>query len=254
MKRFFILLAAPAMAFALTACEAETPRTITVSAVGTAQAEATHFRLTANLVARGETREEAARAGEALAAAIREALPRLEGLDSLVYQTAGFELHAVCADGPVGQYGRNPAQCEPVGYAASQTLSVTGAPAEQGANAASLVSQLGALTARLDGFTSGDHAALRDEAMLDAAHQARARAERVAAALGVGLGPVISASPNPYGFGGANLEMYDEGAIPATGARWQPEVPMNVEPGPVIVREELSFVFQLVDAPAPRTE
>jgi uncharacterized protein YggE len=252
MRRYVILFAAPVMAIALAACETETPRTVTVTATGTAQAEATHFHLSVSLVARADTREEAARAGEALSASIREALPGLEGLTSLNFHTSGFELHAICADGPVGHHGRNPAQCEPVRYAASQTLSVTGAPAEQGANAASLVNQLGALTARLDGYSNSENAAMRDEAMLNAAQEARARAERIADSLGVGLGPVISATP--YGYGRVEHRMYDDDTITVTGERRQPDVPMSVEPGPVTVREELTFVFQLVGAPAAPDE
>lgn len=254
MRRYVILFAAPVMAIALAACQAETPRTITVTAAGTAEAEATDFNLSIELFARGDTREEAASAGEAMSAAIREALPQLVGLDSFDLQTTSFRLGTICAEEAQTRFGRDAGQCEPVGYAAIQTLRVSGAPATLGANAASLASELGAQSARINGYSNRDHDGLRAEAMLDAANQARARAERIAAALGVGLGQVISAAPEPFGYGAQDLQVRDHDTVTVRGFRRQPAVQMSVEPGPVTVREELTFVFQLVDAPAAPDE
>lgn len=252
MRRYFILFAAPAMAFSLTACEAETPRTVTVTAIGTAQAEATHFQLLVRLVARGETRDEAAQAAEALSAGMRDTLPRLEGLESLEISTQGFQLITLCAGEDVSSYRQNPALCQATGYAAVQGLVITGSPAEQGANAASLASQLGAQYANLNEYSSDVMDAARQEAMLAAAREARARAERIAVSLGVALGPVISVTPPEFG------GMLDPLAIPNSPPREMPEtepsaqldVRMSAEPGPITVREQLTFVFQLVDASA----
>lgn len=253
MKHHIIALAAAVIAVALAACEAETPRTITVTAAGTAEGEATHFALDVAFTVEADTRAEAAREAERVFTALRDGLPELAGLDEITLQTSNFQVQPICVGDQTRRYSNIPLACDTLTYLAGQSVRVTGAPAEEAGNAASLANELGADRAEIRGYTTSLNSELRTQALAAAAMQARTRAEGLAAAVGAELGAIQSVRPETIGRGSVDFSVNDPDAIRVTGARL-PEIAMSVEPGPVAVNEQLTFVFELVDAPASADE
>lgn len=172
-----------------------------------------------------------------IAGAVRSALAAA-GVAEERLQTSELSLHPVYAHpGP-----RDAPDQEPriVGYRASNVVSVRLSEMER--VAAVIDAGLGAGANRLEGlsFTLADDRGARQEALRRAVRAAQEKAQAIAGALGVDLGPVLEASegsmavqPPPYGL--QRMAMAAEGAMPAT----------PVESGQVQVRAEVSVRYRI---------
>ena len=241
-----LLLASPL----LTACEPETPRTVTVQAEGSAVSQATHAIVRLDAGARGETPDGALEGLQTLYTSLRQTLPQLEGLDSIEFQTLRLELEQICPrDRDFASYSPQGITCEGGYHTAVQTVIITLSPAEKAGNLASLANELGVVSLGLIQFTSTEPDVLQDTAMEQALQVARQSAERIARSSDLHLGQIVSVQPSVTRQAPPELSAPAEDAIPPAPPHISPRQSIDVAPGEVRSTASITVVYELVEEP-----
>lgn len=247
------IVAIAALAAVLGGClPQDEQQVIVVDGEGVVMATPEVFKLSAILSSRGATKAEALSNVSASLAKISGGLPRLEGLTRVEIDPGSAELKPVynLACRRESNYDQD-AACPIEGYFAQIGLSLTGAPAAVAGNALSLLTEFGAEEAELSGYSVLDYNAVKSEAASAAMKDARAKAERLAAAAGATLGaptriqygegfddtPPINATP---------AFTADEDQIIVTGSRIPAATNLVLTPQPFEVREGIAAAFALV--------
>jgi hypothetical protein len=207
-----------------------TARTISVAGTGTVTAEADLAVIAVTIEARADTaseaRDEVATRSDALLAALREA-----GLADDDVTTTRFSVRAEYDYDREGNRG-------PVGFVASHSFQIETTPDDAGRIVDVAVDAAGATVDRV-AFTLTDETrdSLRAEALTRAVDAARADADAVAAAAGVDVTGLASASIG--GAVGPYPVAYDERAADAGGAA------TTFAPGPVTVSATVSVTYEV---------
>lgn len=236
-----LMFAAPAMAQDWP----RQPATINVTGEGRAQADPDRFAMTASVNGRGADQVEAIRNMTQAQAAVSQAVTRLHGLTWSEFSTGTPAVQPVYSQecqsrGYGGQDG-----CDAVGYVATMSLTLRGAPAERAGDAVSIAAERGARDARLTGYSLSDNSSLQRDAARAAFADARRQAEIIADASGQRIVRVAS----------VNLPQVDPemayalpAAIYASDAAVDiesPSVAIVVSPEPISVQSQLSVQFEV---------
>lgn len=231
-------------ALALSACN-ENQRTITVAGEGVAEAEPTHFSMTANLLSTGDSREEAARRAEATFQNVTQGLEALSGLEEIAVQSDAFIIGTQCEEEDRYRYEQRQRPCEAIAYVAQQRISVEGAPALLAGNAASLATELGAEEARISRYFLADMTDLERRAFAMASAAARERAEAVAASTDTRLGEVLEVIPEGLNRNFAAYRSALEGGDAESVRARDVAVEMSVRPAPVTYTATAYFTYKI---------
>ena len=125
-------------------------------------------------------------------ARVTDGVTRLRGLTHSDFSTGNPAVQPVYTEECQNRgYGRQDG-CDPVGYVATQTLALEGAPADRAGDAVSLAAERGARDARLSGYSLSDDSGLRRDAARAAFADARRQAEVLADASGQRIVRVVS--------------------------------------------------------------
>lgn len=207
------------------------------------------FKLTASIRAREENEAAALTEISGSLSAIREQLPNLVGLTHLDIEARDASIRSII-DPECREKARYNAEdeCPVIGNFGTIQLTVTGSPAILSGNALSALSELGAESVSLSGYSIMDRDAARAEAMEAAVRDARRKAETIAQASGstvigplrVQYGEGFSDPGSGYQYDGVS----DTIVVTATRA-YAPETEINLDPGPIKIREKVVAAFEI---------
>jgi uncharacterized protein len=224
MKRILLitLAALPLLAQVSTS----TRRTVRASGEADVSVAPDQARVTVSVVTRGSTADEAASANSARTTAVTAALRALVGNAGEI-RTLGYSLRQVREGNPPRD----------AGFEATNTLHVR---ANNVALAGRIIdTAIGAGATRIDGISLGlrDDESSRLQALRAAGQVARARAEAIAAGIGVRLGQVVAADQGAPGvFLPANRVLTTGNVTPAT----------VIEPGTLTVTATVSVEYEIL--------
>lgn len=219
------------------------PPAIVVVGTGQAEAPPDSFTVSASLVGRGTDQVSALRALADAQQRVAGDLRNLEGLDRLTLTASRVSVSPVTADCAEDRYGEPRPNCAITGYIASIELVAKGAPLAQAGSVVSLAAERGAQSVTLDQFDLADRDALDAEASRLAFADARRQADFIAAASGQRIVRVLRVE-DPQNRIGA-IQSGGANEIIVTGSRIRPAVDLTVTPPPVVVRKQLSVVFEI---------
>lgn len=213
------------------------PPAIAVSGTGTVEADPDLARVTVGVENQAATAREAQAETNRVAAEILSAVSAL-GISEESVQTSRLGLHPVYESSPERPRG------EPtlVGYRAANTVSVELADLSRVGPVVDAA--IGAGANRIEGvsFELRDDAAARAAALAAAVDDARAKAETIARALGVGLGPVLETVE-----GGVSVPPIR--AMERAEAMMMQDVSTPVSPGRIRVRASLTIRYRIEPPP-----
>ncbi len=135
-------------------------------------------------------------------------------------------------------------------------LRISGSPATVAGDAASLLSEIGAFEVSVTGFEVSDMSKHKSDATASALADAKAKAKRIADAMGVELGEPYRVQ---YGEGLRDNFRYDEesrayaltvSAPRAVQDRITPKVGLSISTQPIDVREKVTAAF-IINKPTP---
>ncbi|MEO1423064.1 MAG: SIMPL domain-containing protein [Pseudomonadota bacterium] len=204
-----------------------TPRTLSISARGEVTAPPDMATLSIGITETERTAREAMQAVAQQMQAMFEVLAAA-GVEQRDMQTQGLSL------GPVWDYNRdNREDPRIVGYTASNTLTLRLRDLDGIGRVIDDLSAAGANQINAISFGIDDREALMEEARLEAAQNAKAKAQLYADALGETLGPVLSFSESggrlaPQPIAMARMEAADSVAMPVAGGEVGLSVTVNV--------------------------
>lgn len=234
------LLALPLLAF-----QDADPRIITVEGRGYAEAPADGFSIFVDITAVENDQEQALRSVSDRLTAIREGLAQMDGLEEVTFNFTELDVDAVRA----GCDRSRREQCPVTGWRVYAPLSISGKPAIEGANAVSLVAELGASEIDDLDYHTDNPAELVDAARVDAIRNARMRAEQLAEAAGM---RVTSVQQISYGRGHNSRAHHidpNDDRIVVTGSRIRATVRFEAD-DPVRFENEsvtVSFIIAPLD-------
>jgi uncharacterized protein YggE len=195
----------------------------------------------------GKTQVEALQALKAQKDRVEAGLTSLAGATGIKIQPSQLKVATVWSKGCAGDEDRDPSTTRPgcavEGYVATVSVSVDVSPAEVAGNAASLASQLGAVDVEVADGGVRSPAALEQAAAKAALADAQSKAEAIAAASGVRLGPILRVQDQRAGQlpGGAYQE------VVVTGSRiMQPAVRLDFSPPPVSREAQLTVTYSIL--------
>ena len=179
--------------------------------------------------------------------AVREQAAALEGLENFALQTLDLAITPMCEGRETTNdlWNRRSQVCEQTGFIARQEIVITANPPEISGNMVSLVSELGAQSARISEFDIRDPAQLEQQAYRNAVQVARVQAGILAEAAEARLGEAIELRPsqNAQFFGGMiESEMHEVVEV----TRSTPATPLDIDQGPVRRGVTLTVTFELL--------
>ena len=245
MKSIFsalVILCCAAPALAQNAAAA--PPAIVVVGTGQAEAPPDSFTVTARIAGRGADQISALRTLADTQQRVSGDLQNLEGLDRLTLTTSRISVSPVtAADCAEDRYGEPRSDCPIAGYVATIELTAKGEPLAQAGSVLSLAAERGAQSVTLEQFDLADRTVLDAEASRLAFADARRQADFIAAASGQRIVRVLRVEDPQNRIGAIQSGAMDE--IIVTGSRVRPAVDLSVTPPPVVVRKQLSVVFEI---------
>ncbi|WP_051272709.1 SIMPL domain-containing protein [Sphingomonas phyllosphaerae] len=242
-----ILLAAALVATPALATAAEDPSRIRVTGHGKVSTDPDVASLSFAIRGEGTSTDDAARALSRKRTAIAEGLAGLLG-PKAVLRTGDLSMVEVrdraCfgTDGDDDRPKLSSGACAVRGYIAVMEGSLRISPVKDAGTALSLASRLGAVNARLSGFSLGSPSAARQRAQAAAIADARARATAIAAASGARLGRLLSVEDPEARSGGQDI------AVTATrGANAYAPAPVAIDitPEPVDTSATLIVTYAI---------
>lgn len=219
------------------------PPAIVVVGTGQAEAPPDSFTVSARLIGRGADQVSALRALADTQGRVSGDLQNLEGLDRLTLTTSRVSVSPVASDCPDDRYGDPGSDCAITGYVAAVDLIAKGAPLAGAGSVVSLAAERGAQTVTLDQFDLADPDALDAEASRLAFLDARRQADLIAAASGQSIVRVLRVEDPQNRIGAIQSGAFNE--IIVTGSRIRPAVELTLAPPPVVVRKQLSVIFEI---------
>lgn len=226
------------------------PSQIIVDGQASLEFEPDTFSLYAELQTRGDSQAAALAQVSKQLTTIRETLPKMESLTHLTINASAANISPVrdieCLE--KANYG-NEGQCAVEGYSASIHLNMAGSPATASGRALSLVSELGASTVRLGSYSLSKPDQAEKAAMDAAFKDARAKAEKIAAASGSTLvGPIRI----QHGEGFADRRYgpmmdYSQRTLPAVSdvRVVTPETDLDLAPQPIRIEAKIVAAFKI---------
>ncbi|MEO1136927.1 MAG: SIMPL domain-containing protein, partial [Pseudomonadota bacterium] len=168
------------------------PNQIIVDGEASLEFEPEIFSLTGAIRARSDTQAGALAEISDTLASIRDTMPNLEGLTHLTIDAASAALTPI--QNPECMENRrynDEEQCPIEGYFGSIGLSLEGSPANLSGQALSLLSELGAESVSLSGYSLVDRESAQKDALDAAVRDARGKADNIAqAAAATVIGPI----------------------------------------------------------------
>ncbi|MEZ5982499.1 MAG: SIMPL domain-containing protein [Parvularculaceae bacterium] len=227
-------------ALLLTGCLPQlTQPEIEVDGHATIFAEPDTFTISARIRIQKDKREAALAATAEAVAAVKAAVPELEGLASFKMNSPEASVYPV-RDAACMREAYDTSACPIVGQGASVTLEISGSPASLAGNALSFISEFGVESVELEGYEVSNMDARRGDAVKAAVADARAKAEAIAAAAGGTVKGLTRLKSSDYG--GYGSEEYDQIVVTASRA---PAVPLELDPKPVPVSVNVTAAFAL---------
>ncbi len=208
----------------------------------------------------GKTQVDALRALTLLRARVEGGLNSLKGLSGIKIEPSTFNVLEVWAkgcdpaEGPVsiGEYSPGNqvprSGCTVESYIATSRVSAEISPAEISGNATSLAAQLGAVNVSLEGGGVRDPAALDQSAAKAALANAQAKAEAIAAASGLRLGPILRIQDQRFGAGAVYKEYSDQAVrvgLVRAAALLSPTVGLDLPPPPIKREAQMSVLYSI---------
>ncbi len=210
------------------------------------------FSINAGIRARRENQDEALAEVSERLSEIRETLSLLEGLTHLSIDAAVAEItpihDAVCLD--AADY-RMEMQCPIIGYFGALSLRVEGSPAKSSGSALSLLSQLGAESVELQGYSLKDRKQAQENALDAAVKDARQRAEKIASAANASLiGPIRIQYGEGFrdtGYDGGRGTLNSPPIIVVTAQKRtvKPNIDLNLDPQPIEIEAKIVAAFEI---------
>ncbi|MEQ8405184.1 MAG: SIMPL domain-containing protein [Oceanicaulis sp.] len=195
-----------------------------------------------------DTRAEAIAQSETVMTRIREAVPGLEGLESLEIATRGASLDPVrereCMR--TAMSAQRPT-CAIEAWSFERAVILRGAPAERAGSVLALAADLDITEAALERFYLSDPATARRDVEIAALADARAKAEGLAAAAGAPLGALVRLQAGEN-FRQVGLFEGDQAGNFNVFQRSAPSVELDLQPTPVTIRSEIVAAFTLGSA------
>jgi uncharacterized protein len=220
---------------------------IVVLGRGQAELPPDMFEVYGDFEGRGATQVEALRGLAEAQERLREALPRMEGLErSRLFDTAPGVFPVQDAD-CIAARPQDRQNCPVTGFVARAGMTLEGAPADRGGSAASLMAERGALNTRVQSTRLTTDRDLQLQARQAAFADARRQAEALAAASGHRLGRILriqepgATQPPPPPAPPA----LPRPEVIVSGVRLRPAVPLDFTPPPVRVEARLTVVFEI---------
>lgn len=234
---------------ALTALAGQEPQPLEIVVEGSGVIERAPDRVTirVELESDAETIQAALERGEQLMSSVREAVLSLDEINTLTLTTvSAFTSELMPPHCERHQYARR-AECVVIGYRFSRDVSLDVDPAEAAGPALSILSEVGANAVSLERFSLNDPADAQRAADAAAFDDARAKAGRLAAAMGAELGPVTRLQAGS-GFRTQDLFAGDyEDRVVVTGSRVaSPRVRVSFEVEPVTVQSTIVVAFEIL--------
>ncbi len=176
-------------------------------------------------------------------------MPNLEGLTHLTIDASSAEVTPIqdpeCLESR--RYNSEDA-CPVTAHFGSITLNLKGSPAKSSGRALSLLSELGAESVALTGYSLADMEAAWNEALDAAVKMARENAESIAGAAGSTLiGPIRI--QHGEGFGDRSVgDLYAPGAdqiVVMADRQVVPETDLDLDPQPIAIRAKVVAAFEI---------
>lgn len=227
------------------AAQDRAPETIQVVANGAVETLPEIATITYRVRGEGAKPDDASRALVARKTAIEKALASAVEV-KLEIHTADLEMNEVrgkdChAEDDAPRLSTGP--CAILGYIAEMEVTVTASPVDKAGTLTGIAAREGAIGARLASFGILDQRAAHKRAMVAAVANGTAEAEAIAAASGVKLGRLLSASDGEARLLGVEgIVAEDIGRLPG----YANVVTINVSPKPVETSARLVLVFEVM--------
>lgn len=176
------------------------------------------------------------------------ALGSLEGAERIAIQPEKLRVNALypkrCEDAE-DEGLQESGECAAIGYAVYLPVEIRVRPADMVGRAASLATELGMDSVRMDEGGVDDPARLRAEAHRLAFEDARRQAEALAASASVKLGPLVRLQHGTgrYDF---SLGASDVEEVVVVGSRVRAKIELSVTPEPVTASATVTAVFEIV--------
>lgn len=242
-----ILLAAALVATPALATAADDPARIRVTGHGTVSTDPDVASLSFTIRGEGTSSDDAARALSRKRAAIADGLAGLLGPRAAL-RTGDLSMVEVrdraCfgTDGDDNRPKLSSGACTVRGYIAVMEGSLQISPVKDAGTALSLASRLGAVNARLGGFSLGSASTARHRAEAAAIADARARAAAIAAASGARLGRLLSVEDPEARPGGQDIVVTAARDLPAFAPA---PVAIDITPEPVDTTATLIVTYAI---------
>lgn len=216
------------------------PPVISVNGVGVVDAAPDTFKLSASVIDRGRTSEQALAFVASRFEKAKAALGELEGLQTLQIDASDASV-VTLRDPDCIDRADDEAACEVIGYSADISLRISGSPAQKAGAALAMLVESGVGDVSLSGYSIAEAAARRKEALALAVADARSKAETIAMAGGARLGRIRRIQ---YGAAISDAREADEIIVTASRVR-QPKVKLNLDPQPIEIKAEVAAEFEV---------
>lgn len=216
---------------------------IVVVGAGHAEAQPDTFTAIARLSGKGADQVAALRSLSEAQTRLGSDLQALDGVEALAVSTSRVSVSPVHGSCEQDRYGEQREDCPVTGYVAAVDIQARGTPVSQAGAVVSLIAERGAESVTLDQFDLADRDALDAEASRLAFADARRQADRIAAASGQRITRVLRVEDPQNRIGAIEVGRAED--VVVTGSRIRPTVDLSVSPPPVIVRKQLSVVFEI---------
>lgn len=227
------------------------PDQIVVNGEASLEFEPEFFSLNGAIRARRGTQAEALADIASKLASVREIMPNLDGLTNLTIDASVARLIPIQDSDCIESRRYNgEEQCPVEAYFGSVDLGIKGAPANLSGQALSLLSELGVESVSFSGYALLDNETAKRDALGAAVLDARAKAEKIAAAAN---SSVVSPIRIQYGegfpdagYGGVMADAAAPDMIVVTGSREvRPEVDLDLDPQPIRISAKIVAAFEI---------
>lgn len=226
------------------------PNQIIVDGEASLEFEPEIFTLSGAIRSRSDTQADALAEISEKLASIRDTMPNLDGLTNLTIDAANAALTPI--QNPECMENRrynDEEQCPIEGYFGSISFSLEGSPANLSGQALSLLSELGAESVSLSGYSLSDRESVQKDALDAAVRNARLKAEKIADASGsVIVGPIRIQFGEGFSEAGYADVLYDKApdVIVVTASRVvRPETELDLDPQPIRVNAKSVAAFEI---------
>ncbi|MCB2098271.1 MAG: SIMPL domain-containing protein [Parvularculaceae bacterium] len=225
---------------------------IVVDGEGSASADPDQFSVRVQVKKSGENPSAALEGVSSTLKEIDAKLSSLEGLESVSIATYGAGVSPVYDQECAERARYNATNCPEVGSAGEAALIIKGTPAEAAGAVLSFLSELGATSIDFAGYSIAEESPLAEEADAAAMRDATLRAQRLARAAGIKLGPIDRVQ---YGEGFRPYDRYERDYSKSRDllrqeqremvTAYSPEVDLQLTPAPIEMRSKVTVAFRI---------